>query len=227
MKNFGMFLALILSLPVAAEEVICPEDKPLSYKGTCYACDYMENYKIRFSNEKECLKCSNRIWTGYKCRWNVSPDPKKPLVNDEMFLENSMFALFCSCPNNNRETTDCCQNYNFYSCEEKRVIYTTQSNCALCPNRFWEAGRCITKNILMHAPHLELEYLNEKEREKCKNEKKDDCDLRFFMILNDGNDREFYECNTPKAVFSSKSNCDLCPNREYKDHYCLLKETGK
>jgi len=215
-----LLLILMVCCCSTAEGVTpCPDDKPLSYEDKCYECDYQEKLgREEIRDKMGCEKCPNRIWTGSICRWNISPDPRKPLVHDNAFEENSLYSRegFIVHSDASIDYTD---RYKFVECDVKYPVYTTKENCTLCPERFWEAGRCVTKNTLMHAMHLESAYWNQK---RCREENGTDCDKEGSSIL-DGVEREFYDCDTLKAVFSTKANCNLCPNREYKDHYCLLK----
>ncbi len=114
----------------------------------------------------------------------------------------------CPIPFPLRDNTDSC-----ISCDTlESVITKTKNDCDVCPNRF----------VRTEKYDDEVEYFCQ--LKKCPDE----------APLGQGNysssEVPFYfagdclPCNTTEWTKDSKDICSKCPNREYKDGWCVLKE---
>ena len=87
-----------------------------------------------------------------------------------------------------------------YPCDELKELSTTSENCALCPNRKFEKALCVLK----------------------------ECPEGYFPV----HSGTCFRCSTDIFDFArdyeiSKEVCDRCPEREYKNGRCVLKECPK
>ena len=218
----------------------CPPDKPFftpfrevpfhdDLEKQCFGCSELGVlYPYLEKDRKEIAKCSERtlIEEGpcYKSILKVCP-PEAPLRDHE----GSCFA--CSEPEGRvlKQKSDCaiCLNRTLvdddicvlstcpdsapiqgesscFSCDIPAVLDTTQTECEKCPNRRWINGQCfLTVTNNKNFPLVQFPYQRE------------DWEFAPTSHLN--------PCDTPTPVATVKESCDKCPNREYKDGQCILK----
>ena len=202
--------------------------------GRCYDCDV--SYAIDV-DEKTCKKCPNRLYKNNRC---VTTCPKdRPIMDkwggchacdDEYNFQTD--EIECQkCPNRRQYGEYCkiaCDKYEpmqdvdgngrCYDCDYEDGLGIPKSECNKCPNREMVNDGCFEK-CPDYAPLVD-------ENGTCYT-----CDMEEHIT------RRYYHAfsvsgtlvyNTTggysmQAVKTSKENCSKCPNRIYRDGYCINK----
>ena len=213
------------------------ENQIQDINGRCYDCDV--SYAIDV-DEKTCKKCPNRLYKNNRC---VATCPKdRPIMDkwgechacdDEYNFQTD--EIECQkCPNRRQYGEYCkmaCDKYepmqdvegdgHCYDCDEEDGLGIPASECAKCPNREMVGDGCFEK-CPDYAPLVD-------EDGTCYT-----CDMEEYITRHyysggriysvDG--RVIYDTTggySMQAVKTSKENCLKCPNRIYRDGYCINK----
>ena len=216
----------------------CPEGYIRSVCGFCIPCSEVNGDKL---SEKECIKCPYHVFNNGHCNRNGSPDPNLLLVAHENGDNGKVRESYHSCDTEERISTtkeycDKCPNRIYvkdfcilkecpvgkvmglyYECTDcKDILYyrpiINQEECSRCSNLIFKDGQCLYK--ISQDPERRLVYTFEDSRwlEKDASE-----GWRDVWLWNQTN------CNEPDAVKTMKEYCGVCPNREYVDGKCILK----
>ena len=180
----------------------CPKDKPFEGRwGTgCMGCDTKTPMLIEKGHKKDFEICHNRVTIG-----NTSY--LKTGNGLEVWEEEE------------RRWNPCKEVilYEAYAPEEKIAYYMDvlemeEKDCALCaPYRIYEDGEC----VLVKSPLLERPLIQKKA-------------VAFDDDWNPVNYSYYLRtCDTKESdVKALPEDCEKCPNREYKDGFCVLKKQG-
>ena len=228
----------------------CPQDKPLKletkYKGEfnileegCYPCDLMDAGKlIDPENDKDI--CPNRETLPYGGTILKQCPPEAPLKTSEGCRRCDNEGDFYI---QRKEDCDICPNREIWN-GEHGVMY-----CSIkCPSDKPMRGLDITAQFSCYScdsPEKSKEDIfwvtfNESECNKCPQNRHYDhkrgyCDYKkspvsgsplkgIFSETKYRKYAKFYSCDERISVETTLENCGLCPNREYKDSKCILKE---
>ena len=227
-----IILAILLfgiSLPVWAME--CPVDKPMKKNGNCYPCEERDNL---FSGE-ECNKCPKfRKFEDGLCIFTKSPYPDLPLFHIQEYT--------VVCPECIEECESCVPELIsrtvFSSCDDNEIVPANKEDCALCPNRKYENGKCLLNECPKGYFRLDrgdclrcgTEYSYTVEEESCDNcperEYKNGkcmlktCPMYVPIKLSDGN---CVSCSVAIGKKITESDCAKCRDMDYIEGKCVQK----
>ncbi len=223
----------------------CPKEAPFLSswaKKECVGCDYLGEIEIAKGHEKDFDICPNRetkstsrfegelisvlkkcppeapLRTKYGCKscdsWvdyfaipvfeqsDCQSCPGLTFNKSNLILGEWSWDNFCikQCPQDKpmQGKHGYCDSCDSLSLEIK------QKECAKCPNRVYEDHLCLFKEI----------------------KGKDGNPLlmaRAFGTDGIGWTADLYSCGYPYGIQTTKSSCDQCPNRYYKENLCILK----
>ncbi|MBP5344112.1 MAG: hypothetical protein J6Y85_03475 [Alphaproteobacteria bacterium] len=224
----------------------CPEERPLRTFSGCKACDSTFQYTL--INDQENEVCSNRemvldegfVGDSVSVIKVVCP-PEKPLRGRDNECHSCDFAFRVDVWN--KDMCSVCPNLQpkiyfdtlvpflgcFATCPDGEILtrmgrcadcnnpyigQIDEAECMKCNNRFFFAGLCLFKKSPFETHPIVSFPDEETGRSLIHNFSK----LLRYKV-------DFYSCDTDVVIFTVKGLCDLCPNREYKDGWCILKET--
>ena len=187
------------------------------YAEHCFSCEHDESMLIQRNQEKDIDRCQNRITIQKYSVLKKECPPDKPIQTvsgeciacDEL---NGQLIQDCSiCPN-----TMVSQSGRCYLCDTGTIAGFTKEECQKCANTRW-----FSQETFGWAMHVDF----------CV-PKKSPIDGRPLMTygeimdlpLEDTYFIKYETCDTPNIIKTNRETCDLCPNREYKDGYCSLKD---
>ncbi|MBR6412505.1 MAG: hypothetical protein IKS41_05030 [Alphaproteobacteria bacterium] len=177
----------------------CPE-RTLTQEGPCYksilkVCP--PEAPLR-DHEGSCFSCfeSERVYINQKSDCDVCPN--RTFVDEEIGHDICALSI---CP----DSAPLRDKFSCFSCDKPAVLNTTQTDCEKCPNRRWINGQCFL--IMSNNPEKPLAQFPPK---------REDWEIALISHLE--------PCDTPNPIATVKESCDKCPNREYKDGQCILKD---
>ena len=220
----------------------CPEGYIRNACGFCIPCDEVNGDKLL---KEECEKCPYHVFNNGYCNRNGSPDPTLLLVAHEDGDNGRVRESYHSCDTDERISTtkehcDKCPNRIYvkdfcilkecpagkvmgvyYECTScKTILYyrpiTKKEECLKCSNLVFKDGQCLYK--ISQDPGRRLVYTFEDSRWLSTNKE--------GVTIGGWEDVWLWnqtDCNEPDNVKTTKEYCDACPNREYIDGKCILK----
>ena len=245
MKKILLLLMILLATPSLCVEVAsitdpCPSESPMhklwcSPFGHGYECVSCDTEFLEFPQE-ECEKCAEtRVFANGYCFFK-NPGRKKPVLQ-------GIGGTVSECGGDVVE---------FFDCGIGRPIKTSKSNCDECPEREYKNGYCVTKEFLEERcpPDRPLKTMYD-----CVNcdvgdlvtPTEQDCLVCNNRKIVQGNGIGLTKCiletcqsdkliKTPfgcvdcayahiYSLETTREDCLKCPNQEYVDGKCVLKES--
>ncbi|MBR6412278.1 MAG: hypothetical protein IKS41_03855 [Alphaproteobacteria bacterium] len=139
---------------------LCQKGEFTDRNGDCIACSAAGGYQ---TSSKECSKCPNR---SYQDGWCLTPCPKgtildkqnqcTPCDSPERIEVADGIDCSASCPNREQQSSvcvlkECPEGFapntigDCFDCQEPKAVPNVSiESCALCPNRVYENGKCLT-----------------------------------------------------------------------------------
>ena len=207
----------------------CPDDTPLRHWDYgCVSCDFDKNVIPVKADDCNVCGTTRKMDKGH-CVLNKSPDPLRPLVFNDNFQAHLLPCKELMPVKTSKENCDLCPN---------RTYYDTNGLCALssCP----EDGLISTQLGCVSPNETALLLLDSTDCSKFQDRiiVDDVCIMKEYFFINGyemyrsgnfalgGLDKIFkaISCTEESDVLTTKESCNLCPNREYKDGWCMLKE---
>ena len=121
----------------------------------------------------------------------------------------------------------------YYTCKDKYAFI--EEECNKCPEwRKFINGHCLfiqspypDKPLIANGVDLKScqDQVSAKPQFPWKNKKRYGFHKRSHDLDYADDEYSFYACDFLDLVFTTKENCDLCPNRQYVDERCILKES--
>ena len=253
MKKTTVLLILLLCVSDGADarrwdykyalDPTCPEEKPFKDFEECVGCNSYEALDIAIGHEKDFEICSNRktikdpvlhrsssilktcppeapirnhlgscipcdfpYWLGVDKK-ECDKCPNRISINDPAY-ETSICDLK-ECPKDRplKEKHEC------LSCDLLgMVLSVNQEMCEKCPDTYeWYHERCVP--ILANAEFGDNPLI----------------DLEYSVMLDESLFDQYvtHDCNVSDPIFTTQKNCSQCPNREYKNGRCVLRQDIK
>jgi len=248
MKKWVLFLMMLLGagrvdarpyMPEFALDASCPKEKPFGYYGDCVGCDDYRFLDIKEGHEKDFEICSNRetinegelparsilkkcpveapmrnhIGSCVSCDyshflWATKEEcqkcPNRVSSVDEVWSEN--YCELKECPSD----APLKDNHECLSCDSKGLILSVdQEMCQRCSETYeWYRGKCVP---VVAAKVFDDDTL---------------IDLEYWVMLDESHFDMYitHDCHVTDAILTTKRNCQQCPNREYKNGRCVLRQ---
>ena len=249
MKKWALFLMVLMGvgsvaarpyMPEFALDDSCPKEKPFGYYGDCVGCDSEKHLMIREGHEKDFEICSNRETIGDDAlKLSILKDcpsnaPMRDINGDCIPCDYIHFLMAdkeeCQkCPNRVFGTDEVWSNgvcelkecppeaplkdkNECLSCDRTGLVLSVDKEmCQKCSETYaWYRGKCVpvVDTAFDDSPLIDLEYA--------------------FMMEESHFERYVTEdCDVADPILTTRQNCDQCPNREYKNGRCVLKQDVK
>ena len=195
---------------------LCPQDKPF------FAANILEDGKVYDSN---CASCFTEDYL------EIRPGHEKDFeicTNRENMLDDGRLYSVKKCPPDKplRSGTygEC------VACDSQKMLYISEGKCRFCGDARnirpeWEKWLHVSEDKCRLCGDMRIIKESGGQKHCVLNKSPDPSrPLVDNDTPNDDNQTLLFSCDTPTDVRTTKENCNLCPNREYVDERCVLKE---